>query len=356
MKSRILLLGIALSGLLFPSCSEDFQVTAPYKEVTVVYGLLNPLDTAHYIRIQKAFLDENKSAIRMATNPDSSHFSQLNVTLTAFSDPEGNQPVQTHTLDKVNLNQEGFTKEDGAFFTDPSYAYKFKASLNPYQYYRLRITHPETGRQDSSDLFGIVNAETDRNPSNFYVRDFVAEGLTIDFSRTGGNFRYVLEGYFPRNGKVVEGKIRFHYVDRHVLSGTETRRYVDVSLGRDVDYGADRSFRFEVPNAQFYSSLSELMGPAPANTERYLDSMDYYLYAGSPELFTYEQINLGQTGLTSDQIRPYYTNLRGENILGLLASRTLRFYSGAVISPQTLEALKTHPETASLNIRGFYDK
>ncbi len=356
MKNLFPLFGIILGLIGLSSCAEDFQVTAPYQQVTVVYGMLDPQDTAHYIRIQKAYLDENKSALRMAENSDSNFHADLQVTMVAFSDPEGQKPVETFTLEKVDLQTEGYPKEEGAFFTTPSYAYKFQAVLNPFQYYRLRILNPQTGSRDSSDLIGIVNAATDRNPSNFYVRDFVALGLTIDFSRIGPNFRYVLEGYFPRNAKMVEGKIRFHYVDRQVLTGTETRRFVDVSLGKDVDYGADRSFRFEMPNSQFYASLSELMGPAPANTERYLDSMDYYIYAGSAELYTYEQINLGQGGLTSDQIRPYYTNLRGKYILGLLASRTTRFYEGAVITPQTLEALKTHPETASLNIRGFYNK
>src|SRR5690606_33649965 len=167
MKKLIPLIGIMVGSLSMLGCSEDFQVTAPYKKVTVVYGLLDPQDTAHYIRIQKAFLDENKSAIQMAADPDSSFFSELVVTMTAFSDPEGQTPVETHTLEKVNLNQQGYPKEEGPFFTDPSYAYKWKATLNPFQCYRLRILDPQTGNRDSSDLIGIVNAATERNPSNF---------------------------------------------------------------------------------------------------------------------------------------------------------------------------------------------
>src|SRR5437764_4127391 len=58
---RILLLLPVLC--LLASCSEDFTVGAPYKAITVVYGIMDVGDTAHYIRIQKAYYDENMSAL-----------------------------------------------------------------------------------------------------------------------------------------------------------------------------------------------------------------------------------------------------------------------------------------------------
>ncbi|MBS1689466.1 MAG: hypothetical protein JSS96_12130, partial [Bacteroidetes bacterium] len=68
---------LAIGLLICSSCSEKFKVAAPYKSITVAYGLMDMSDTAHYVRIQKAFLDENKSAITMAQNPDSNYFPQL---------------------------------------------------------------------------------------------------------------------------------------------------------------------------------------------------------------------------------------------------------------------------------------
>ena len=38
---------------LFTGCKQDFDITADYIEVPVVYGLLNQQDDTSYIRIQK---------------------------------------------------------------------------------------------------------------------------------------------------------------------------------------------------------------------------------------------------------------------------------------------------------------
>jgi hypothetical protein len=53
LRQLVLLLLIPLA---FTSCETDFELNAEWKDITIVYGILNQNDTAHYIRIQKAFL------------------------------------------------------------------------------------------------------------------------------------------------------------------------------------------------------------------------------------------------------------------------------------------------------------
>ena len=79
MKKLFLPVTVLVALLSLSSCSENFDVAAPYKSITVIYGLMDQGDTAHYIRIEKAFLDQNKSAVDMAKNPDSIYFSNLDV-------------------------------------------------------------------------------------------------------------------------------------------------------------------------------------------------------------------------------------------------------------------------------------
>ena len=56
MKNYIkLVLFVAVFSTLF-SCKNTLEVNAPWKETTVVYGLLNVHDTVQYIKINKAFL------------------------------------------------------------------------------------------------------------------------------------------------------------------------------------------------------------------------------------------------------------------------------------------------------------
>src|SRR5687768_1893340 len=94
-------------------CSEDFEVAAPYKDITIVYGLLDVKDTAHYIRIQKAFLDESKSAIGMAKEADSSFYNQLDVKVLELNSGSLTKLIQ---LTRVDLADEGYPKDPGSFF------------------------------------------------------------------------------------------------------------------------------------------------------------------------------------------------------------------------------------------------
>src|SRR6185437_11084003 len=101
-----LLIITALVGI--SSCSTKFNIAAPYKNITVIYGLMDETDTAHYIRIEKAFLDQNKSAVVMAQNPDSSFYpeSQLDVKMELI-DPSGTID-SIYSLSRVDLNNEGY--------------------------------------------------------------------------------------------------------------------------------------------------------------------------------------------------------------------------------------------------------
>ncbi|MBL4656314.1 MAG: hypothetical protein JKY33_10880 [Bacteroidia bacterium] len=57
-KTSILLLGLLT---MFSACETDFEVNAPWKDITIVYGLLNQNDSVHFIKITKAFLVEGNA-------------------------------------------------------------------------------------------------------------------------------------------------------------------------------------------------------------------------------------------------------------------------------------------------------
>ena len=73
------LLYFLLLGSMLSSCSNDFEVSAPWKEVPVAYALLSPKDSAHYVRIEKAFLDPNVSALEIAQIADSLYYPENDI-------------------------------------------------------------------------------------------------------------------------------------------------------------------------------------------------------------------------------------------------------------------------------------
>jgi hypothetical protein len=358
---KYLLPGI-IAVLTMTGCSEDFKIAAPYKDITVVDGILDRQDTAHYIRIQKAFLDESKSAIDMSKIPDSSFYDSLNVKMQEFS-IEGKLISET-PLNRVDLTTEGYPKNPAAnnqgFFTVPSYAYKYKHQLDAFRKYKLVIFHNKSGRTDSSQLVQVVNSDTAKgNSNNFIINDFTKANLQIDFAKTTlASHEYILRGQStPRGGYMLEGKIRFHYVDSNLVTGAGTRKSVDLYLPSEKPtYPETTPFILKIPNKTIYSFLRDAMGLPATNVARYFTVCEIFVYCGSAVLYNYQQIALAQSGgLTGDQVKPLYTNMTGEDALGILASKTSRYYPNAIISDVTIDSLMLNSVTQPLNIKGRVD-
>ncbi|MBS1773521.1 MAG: hypothetical protein JST82_11735 [Bacteroidetes bacterium] len=338
------------------SCKDDFEVAAPYKPITVAYGVLNMADTAHYFRIEKAFLDESKSAIVMAQNPDSSRLINTDVFLRKCTD--NGTILQNYVLTEVDLNKEGYPKQQGGsqgFYTTPSYAYKLKLAfgdtLSAYFKYRLVINNKNTGEKDSSEYVTIVNAASEKNPSNFYIPNFANSNYVIDFSATVFDAKFKLNGYRPRNGRMMEGMMRFHIVEKNAGTGARKDLYADYTYA--TDELTNPTFELTTLNSSFYAFLNNAFGAPPANTIRTIDSCDMYVYAGSQELYDYKLVTQAQVGgLLGDQIQPIFTNMKGNNVLGLIGSRASRFYKNVALSNSTIDSIKANPITKSLNISG----
>jgi hypothetical protein len=259
-------------------------------------------------------------------------------------------------LTRVDLNHEGHIKNPPAnsqgFFTSPNWGYRYDKKLDHFKLYRLIITNNATGRIDSSELVRIVNSDTAKgNNNNFFINDFT-KPLEIDFARSASGFEYQLRGTMPANSYAVEGKIKFNYLEKNIATNTEERKSVEYIFDqRQVP--PTTTFILKVPNRSLQSFLADAIGAAPANVERYMGRCDITVYAVSQALYNYMQIAKAQSGgLTGDQIKPGFTNMRGGNALGMLASRTYRFYQGATISNTTIDTLKINSLTKNLNIVG----
>ena len=70
--------------LLFPACDNELDVAAQWKEIAIVYALLDPKEDVNYIRIQRAYLDEKTGALSFSDIPDSLYFDTLDVKVTEF--------------------------------------------------------------------------------------------------------------------------------------------------------------------------------------------------------------------------------------------------------------------------------
>ena len=108
----------ALFILSFCACSNELDLTASYQDIPVVYGLISPQDTAHYLRIERGFIDEEIAPDVIAQNPDSLYYEDVMARLTRVSNGQSIEFI------RVDGNDEGYPREDGAFANAPNYLYK----------------------------------------------------------------------------------------------------------------------------------------------------------------------------------------------------------------------------------------
>jgi hypothetical protein len=209
------------------------------------------------------------------------------------------------------------------------------------------VINKQTGLVDSAET-GII----DNSSSGFRVNEFTF-GFMVHFPAIYERSNFLLNVSVPANAQVFEGVIRFHYVDKDA-SGQQTDRYVDWSFASTQRIEGSPSLILSVPERSFYGFLRSSIPDAPANVTRYMDTAEVFVWASSPEFATYQQINGAQGGLTADQIKPIYTNIKGKDVYGLFTSRAFR-YRSAGIDDISLDSLIKSPSTRPLNFVGRSD-
>jgi len=356
---RTLLYALSLAAILgTSSCSEKFDVAAPYRNVTVVNGFLDIRDTAHYIRIEKGFMDQNKSGLDMAKVPDSSYYSKLTVLVKELI-PGNPVPVNTIVLKLVDLNNEGYPKDTGTFFTSPNYAYKFTEGLKPDHRYRLVITNQESGEVDSAETSIIDTAF-----SHFYIPALENPDypLRMNIAKTINN-KVKFSGSIvtagtdpnavPAGVKVMECTMLIYYRDSNSVAHTITPHILTWNnVPADITITSS-GFDFALLNTTFYDFFKENIPATPDvhGLWRLLDSCDIIMYAGSSDYYTYRQVTGAQAGgLTGGEIKPNYSNIQGGLSLGLFTTRTAK--TGHAIKfevPESIDSLRVNPRTSNIN-------
>ena len=317
------------------SCSNEFELNAPAKEIPIVYGLLSRSDEVHYIRVEKAFIEENTSALELAQDPNALYFEDVQVELvrensgTAF------------LLDRVDASQLGLERETGIFATTPNILYKIEANelnLQEEEIYRLNI------RRAADDLLttaitpivGDVRLNRpipgDQKPP---LRVIVDDELTIVWAA-------------DETAKLFDVTMRINYEEFNPNEpNSVVQKSLEWALAKSVE-SIDGPNRVEPEGIEFYQFLNGNIAVDP-NLQRVLKTIDIRIDAGGAELFNYINVGQANTGITSAQVIPNYTNLSSG--LGIFASRNTLLETGFVLDAQTKQELRNNDLTKDLNFR-----
>lgn len=326
MRCLKLLLPLTLLLLIFQSCNKDLIVNADWKDVTVVYGLLDQTSDTTYIKVTKAFLGPG-DAMQFAKIPDSSNYpDKLEVRLDEYN---GTVLVQSYPCDTVTIHNK--EKGDSIFYYPDQLMYYSLARLNENFTYKLFIRNKKTGKE--------VTAQTG------LVRDFEVLRPQVYASFPPG-LNFEVKWNPAKFGKRYQLLIRFWYME--ALKSNPDSLYaksVDWVVFNNVRAADNQTQPFDLffPGDAFYSVVGANI-PVNPDVTRAAHHCDFIFSVAAADLNTYMEVT--EPSLSLVQERPAYTNIT--NGIGIFSARFIKSVDSLEVSQATKDELKVNPHTSDL--------
>lgn len=305
------------------ACSTKIDLYADYKDVAIIYGLVDVNADTNYLRISKAFCGSNDNPINayeVALISDSSNYPEkLNAYILELKNTSWQhyQPTgRKLPLDTLIIHN----KEQGLFYAPDQVLYytteQFYTSDESNRYkYRLVVVKPngDTLTAETVPVGGQVSILS--AAANFQSQPSEATQMLL--------FRSSPEG------QLYDIKMQFNYREKHAGQAM-TQKHVSWSYGAKTLEGYEKLPASEDVYKMHYSvnTLFNYLAAAIGgdtiwdtnhpNVVRYIDDFVVTLSVGGRELYESFQMNtILNNGLTTNA----YSNIEGEGI-GMFSSRT----------------------------------
>ena len=304
MNTKSFLLSLLVSMLVIVSCKESFDIIAPYKDITIAYGLLDLGEDTTFLRINKAFLGDG-NVLEMVKVEDSSIY--VNGLSASIEEWYNGSVLATYPLDTMTIDN----KNEGLFYNPYQLLYYAVFEVQPDYHYKLKIivkNKEVTGETDPVNDFSM----TKPTAGSKFVK-FQPEIPTAN-----------VEWESAKNGKRYEVVIRFNFKELKEESPDTIYRYIDWNLGTFKSLstqGGEEMYATYQP-ASFYTILSNRVpyeDPVEEAmvTHRFTKNVEFLISVAGDELNTYMEVNEPTNSIVQE--KPDYTNLT--NGLGVFSSR-----------------------------------
>jgi hypothetical protein len=324
MKKLLILILPFLMVLYIVSCEEDFDINAPYQDITVVYGLIDQGQDSIFLKINKAFLGDG-DVMEMAKIEDSSvYITDLNAFIEEWN---GESLMRSYSLDTVTINN----KEEGTFYNPYQIIYVTPFEPSQEREYRLKI---EVNGRTITAKTGLVNDFSVEKPS---------EGSKFIQFNPDSPVPSEVKWYSAKFGRRYEVMMRINYKEVFLDQPDTVFKYIDWGMGtqKSTTLNGGQELKVTYNNNSFYTILADRVPYADPATEarvieRYTNNVDVIIAVAGEELNTYMEVNEPSNSIVQD--KPDYTNIT--NGIGLFSSRYKKIRSKK-IHPETIENIQT---------------
>lgn len=294
MKKILFFLMIVAGTFSIYRCSNTVDLYAEYKDITIVYGLLDISDDTTWIKITKAFLGPG-NALEIAKNPDSSNYPyKLNATLTARK----NSIDQNIILDTITIHNK--KEGDSVFYYPDQLMYYTTEAIDGNAVYTLKIDDADHTIQAQTPVISDFIITNPRNRISF----------TSTISDIGWNS--------AENGKRYEVELIFNYTEWAPGYADTLALQMNWFLGveESINTEGGEDMKKGYAGDGFYSR-AEAEIPVIDNVKRWAGPVNVVISAASQEFHTYIEVNSANGNLLQEV--PIYTNV--DNGIGIFGSR-----------------------------------
>lgn len=292
MRKTIMVLSLAVWAA-FTGCSTDVDLYADYKQVPIIYGLLDARADTNFIKITRSFYVQG-DAYQMALNPDSSNYpGKLDVRLVEYRNGDS---IREIILDTITIHN----KEEGTFYAPSQKLYytteRLKANATNKNYsYKLKIVFP--------DRTLVANAKMVGNSG------FGIQSLGVNFSKEYiGLSRPFL--FRPAiNAKFYDVFMTFTFLEQRTPDSDSVPRTMKWRVGTWTEEvvasnGMEGCYAFRYLPGSFYEELTTFIGgdTLVPGLKRYIGDypVEVVITAGGSKLWHYVYTNNESNGFMGD--------------------------------------------------------
>jgi hypothetical protein len=307
-KTRSIALLVSVLMLLI-SCETDFEINSKWKDITVVYGLLDQTESVHYIKINKAFLGDGDAMEYAAIEDSSSYGGNIEVSL---AEEIAGVITREITFDTTST----YTKEPGLFYYPHQVLFKSTELLKQNGIYTLKIHNKTTGKEISATT-GLIGDFAISKPSPS------ASQKSYEFKKSETSekeFRW----NSATNGRRYQVTVRFFFKESSA-PGDTLHRYIDWVLPSLKSYSTEGGVELSSSymNSDFFINCNNLIPykkDAVKETgvnSRQVERFDFIFMVLGDEISTYMDVSEPSSGVLQE--KPEYTNIT--NGIGVLSCR-----------------------------------
>lgn len=338
---KTLLFVAILSLTVFCACSTDVDLYEDYKDIPVVYGLIDAGADTNFIKITKAFCSDNDhpiNALDVALIYDSSNYSnKLDAFFMELKSTQG-QPFhptgRLFYLDTLTIHN----KKEGLFY-----------SPNQLLYYTDELFNTNTDHEKYRYKLCVVNTDCDTviAETSIVGGDITVGTTMVNFKSTPSDMMSVLMFQSTEEAVLYEIGMKFKYREIHD-DGLVERKEVSWSYGTrplgayEKVYENTRKLYYSVNT--FFNVLESAIGSDTVwdvnhpNVTRYVDDFIISITGAGESFYNYYQFVQAMNSAPS--LSPDYSNVTGG--CGILSSR-ITVEKSVALSVNTLFDLINKP-------------